>query len=683
MSERVPIDPERLLAQTAWVRRLARSLARDEASADDLVQETFVAALRRPPSGAQDEPRLRAWFGFVLRNMALRRARGEARREERERRSADGRRTDSDERVDELEELRSELVRHVKTLPDASREIVLLRYFEELDSAQIARRLSLPDSTVRNRLRRALAELRERLARSHGSDWRDLCLFVLPTNATRGGVATGALLAGGGWVLGAAGACAALLAVLWLAFSRPEQLARSAAADALAREHTPVSDLIEPSAVALSTPIDAERQEQAAALRIDVRTGIDLPPATRFAHGIVVYGTVRDEAGEPVDGVGLTWTDAWGGTHGTCTSEGKYSANSLAPGRQILRLSGSACAEELREITLDPDVEMQPFDLVVRRLHAVPVFVFGTDGENLFDPRADRPRLRPMAGVVVTLGPPPGRMALVHEPGDFHPDWRATADDGWIAQHAPCDATGLALVCAGEPTWVSLVDRGTVLATQRFDAPPERIEFRLPRETFELGNGSPAQSVGPGSARAWRSWRQRPEGVPLRLRFLDECARPVMANVRVCDAAGTLVWSSTARMDGHVDCDELKPGRYRVEVTGSRDDFDPAFTPVGTLPRELEVEPCSERREVVVPLVRLRSVLLAGRLGTHELVDWEIQTREGLRIAQGFLVGHAPKCVGLPPGEFTLRIRPRHARTLLAEREFELHDDPLTIGIER
>ena len=44
-----PIRPEDLLAHSQWARALARTLVRDAATAEDLVQETWVAALKRPP----------------------------------------------------------------------------------------------------------------------------------------------------------------------------------------------------------------------------------------------------------------------------------------------------------------------------------------------------------------------------------------------------------------------------------------------------------------------------------------------------------------------------------------------------------------------------------------------------------------------------------------------------------
>src|ERR1041385_5800924 len=80
-----PFGPEDLLASAAWMRRLALSLARDEAAADDLVQETWLKALeRRGP----DRGPTRGWLRAVLRNFAFRRMRSERRLRARELRAA-------------------------------------------------------------------------------------------------------------------------------------------------------------------------------------------------------------------------------------------------------------------------------------------------------------------------------------------------------------------------------------------------------------------------------------------------------------------------------------------------------------------------------------------------------------------------------------------------------------------
>jgi DNA-directed RNA polymerase specialized sigma24 family protein len=56
--------PEALLAEARWLRRLATSLIGEDA--EDLVQATYLAALRSPPAG--DRP-LRPWLGRVRRHL--------------------------------------------------------------------------------------------------------------------------------------------------------------------------------------------------------------------------------------------------------------------------------------------------------------------------------------------------------------------------------------------------------------------------------------------------------------------------------------------------------------------------------------------------------------------------------------------------------------------------------------
>ena len=74
-----------LLQQTTWLRRLAHSLVRDPAAADDLVQDAWVAALRSPPDGARP---VRSWWAEVLRNLASTARRGQRNRRARETRVA-------------------------------------------------------------------------------------------------------------------------------------------------------------------------------------------------------------------------------------------------------------------------------------------------------------------------------------------------------------------------------------------------------------------------------------------------------------------------------------------------------------------------------------------------------------------------------------------------------------------
>jgi RNA polymerase sigma-70 factor (ECF subfamily) len=56
----------------------------------------------------------------------------------------------------------------VAALPEKARAIVVLRYQEDLDPAEIARVLGIPVGTVKSQLQRALGLLREKLSRVVG-----------------------------------------------------------------------------------------------------------------------------------------------------------------------------------------------------------------------------------------------------------------------------------------------------------------------------------------------------------------------------------------------------------------------------------------------------------------------------------------------------------------------------------
>jgi len=80
-------NPDDLHQHARFLRALARGLGNDEATAEDLTQDTLVAALERPPA---DPSGLGAWLKAVLRNRALVGWRGQQRREWREAETARG-----------------------------------------------------------------------------------------------------------------------------------------------------------------------------------------------------------------------------------------------------------------------------------------------------------------------------------------------------------------------------------------------------------------------------------------------------------------------------------------------------------------------------------------------------------------------------------------------------------------
>src|SRR5882672_5617458 len=85
MDARQPaIDPDALLAEAGFLHALARELAGDAHAADDLVQETLLTALERPPRGDDGQRGLRGWLATVLKNRAWQTQRGDDRRRRRE-----------------------------------------------------------------------------------------------------------------------------------------------------------------------------------------------------------------------------------------------------------------------------------------------------------------------------------------------------------------------------------------------------------------------------------------------------------------------------------------------------------------------------------------------------------------------------------------------------------------------
>ncbi|HMG54459.1 MAG TPA: sigma-70 family RNA polymerase sigma factor, partial [Kofleriaceae bacterium] len=159
-----------LLAEIGWVRRLARALVRDDAVADDVAQDAWLLAMQHPPSDARP---LRPWLHRVVRNVARMRHRAAVRREAREA-AVEPCEIPSPDQLVERVELQRVVAGEVVALSEPYRSTVLLHFVEGLSSSEIARRLGVPDGTVRRRLKVALDQLRERLrARSDapGAGW--------------------------------------------------------------------------------------------------------------------------------------------------------------------------------------------------------------------------------------------------------------------------------------------------------------------------------------------------------------------------------------------------------------------------------------------------------------------------------------------------------------------------------
>jgi RNA polymerase sigma factor (sigma-70 family) len=212
-------DPQELLSHKGWLQRLAARLVDAPGSADDLVQDAWVVALRSPPS-AERPPR--PWLAQVLRNLVKNRRRSAGRWAARVPQVAAA----EDAPLPTAEELLTQheaqrlMASLVSELGEPYRSTVLLCYAQGLAPTEVARRQGLPAGTVRWRLKRGLDELRERLDARYGNDrraWR-AALAPLAAQALRAGGA--APLVGAMKVVAAMAVTAAL--GLWLGRAIPE-----------------------------------------------------------------------------------------------------------------------------------------------------------------------------------------------------------------------------------------------------------------------------------------------------------------------------------------------------------------------------------------------------------------------------------------------------------------------------
>lgn len=177
--ERGPTS-EQLMAEMAWVRRLARALVRDHSTADDVAQDAWVVANERQPS--TDRP-LRPWLSRVVRNLAHTRKRAEARRDVHEGAAVDLRVVATPAELIERVELHRAIADEVIALAEPYRSTVLLHFFEDLSSVELAQRLGVPEGTVRRRLKVALDQLRDALRERSRADERNWLRALVPLAA--------------------------------------------------------------------------------------------------------------------------------------------------------------------------------------------------------------------------------------------------------------------------------------------------------------------------------------------------------------------------------------------------------------------------------------------------------------------------------------------------------------------
>ena len=342
---------EDLLAHRRWVRTVALRLSRDPSEADDLEQETWLAAMEHPPRHGGS---LRGWLGTVVRNVARNSRRGAGRRARHEAGAPDrDRPRTADELIAEAE-AQQVLAREVLALDEPYRSTVLFRWFEDLPVAEVARRMDVPAETVKTRLRRAADRLRERMDARFGGDRRAWCLAALGgqadpaspgaaagTKAALAGAAGGvAMAATAKWGVAAAAAVVLAMVALQVTSKRTTEVS----------VNKPFTNMTNSATTSETTHLKA-RAERAPEPLASVETAgfpapIDLDRADR---DLDLFGVVVREDGNPVPGatiqaIGypwrraqtLNWEGVWQDAPGVATT-------SSSDGTFALRLTRGQC----------------------------------------------------------------------------------------------------------------------------------------------------------------------------------------------------------------------------------------------------------------------------------------------------------------------------------------------------
>src|SRR5688572_1774459 len=263
------LRPHELAQHREFLCRLAQSLLRDAAGAEDVVHGAFALALERPPRDAQG---LTVWLRTVVRRLALNVRREEGRRREREQAVARPEaREASDEAAASLE-VQELVLGAVRALPEPYRTTLWLRYYEDLGRKEIARRQGVPERTVQTRLARGLERLRaelDRRAEGDRSRWLGGVLLLARTNTPLALGAAGAILMK---KVGIACALVLVLGVVWRLVPRATAPAEAgSAAVPLAKVREPSADSGESAGRAEVEREPIEVAARVGSLRIHVR----------------------------------------------------------------------------------------------------------------------------------------------------------------------------------------------------------------------------------------------------------------------------------------------------------------------------------------------------------------------------------------------------------------------------
>ncbi len=325
MTSPLELDPDELRRHGAALRRIARHLLSDPHAADDVVQEAWIQALARPPRQAGS---LGAWLAKAVRHLAIDRLRhsrvarrGEDTTVDPERLAApdDGAALDAS----------IELLEAVRALPEPYRSAIQRRYLDDLPPRELAHQDGVPVKTVKARLHRGLAMLRERLQANSGRGargWQAGVAALLRHSAPSFTPLVLGASMNTSTIKGVA-AAAALVALAWTTWSLASRgvrdtgpdpgitARRSAAAAPHQPQHSAPDSALEPETAAQRQRV-AHDEDRFGGLQARVAWHDDTPAAGIELTALAWHGPILQR---------VLW-------HGKTDQQGRVAAEGLEPG---------------------------------------------------------------------------------------------------------------------------------------------------------------------------------------------------------------------------------------------------------------------------------------------------------------------------------------------------------------
>lgn len=134
-----------------WVYRLAQRFTSDAADAADVLQEVFLYFLGKFP-GFELRARVTTFLYPVVRHEAITAGRKRGRNQDA---------NELDLAAKGEDPVTDDLVQVLQVLPEAQREVLLLRFVDGLSEAEIADVLEIPPGTVKSRAHHAVKTLKD------------------------------------------------------------------------------------------------------------------------------------------------------------------------------------------------------------------------------------------------------------------------------------------------------------------------------------------------------------------------------------------------------------------------------------------------------------------------------------------------------------------------------------------